>query len=251
MSLRAGQVLETVDAVVGYTTYVELIRPLLAGKQVVATGMRKEVERAARAIELAAAGKSCALVCSGDPGIYALAGLVLEICRRREIKVRLAGRGPGSDRGAQATLSIEVIPGIPALAAGAALLGAPLMHDFAAISLSDLLTPWPLIEKRLAAAASADFVIVLYNPRSRRRRDRLEKACRIIMEHRSPDTPAGVVTSAGRPHQSVLLTTLSGLPEAPVDMQTTVFVGNSQSWAWEGLMVTPRGYAAKYNLDKG
>ena len=249
MSVRARQVLENVTTVVGYSTYIELIRPLIAGKQVVATGMRKEVERTTRAIEIAAAGTSCALVCSGDPGIYAMAGLVLEICRHRKIDVRLERRQQGGPEPAPHSLAVEIIPGIPALAAGAALLGAPLMHDFASVSLSDLLTPWELIEKRLEAAAAADFVIVIYNPKSRRRQDRLERACRIIGHHRPGSTPAGVVTAAGRPNQQVLLTTLAELPQAPVDMQTTVFVGNSQSRAWNDLLVTPRGYAAKYSLE--
>ncbi len=248
MSVRARQVLEKVEAVAGYSTYIELIRPLIEGKQVVATGMRREVERTGRAIEIASAGTSCALVCSGDPGIYAMAGLVLEICRRRNIRVQLERRG--QERHVPGTLAVEIVPGIPALAAGAALLGAPLMHDFASISLSDLLTPWELIEKRLEASAAADFVIVIYNPKSRRRQDRLERACRIIGRHRPGSTPAGVVTAAGRPRQSVLLTTLDQLPRAPVDMQTTVFVGNSQTWAWHGLLVTPRGYAGKYDLQK-
>ncbi len=247
MSVRARQVLEDVQVVVGYSTYIELVGPLLKGKQVVASGMRKEVERAVQAIEIAGQGTSCALICSGDPGIYALAGLVLEICRQRGIKVMLAGQ-ESAEEAQSGSLAIEVIAGIPALAAGAALLGAPLMHDFASISLSDLLTPWELIEKRLHGAAAADFVIVLYNPRSRRRQDRLEKACRIIGRYRDGSTPAGIVTAAGRPHQKVMLTTLARLPAAQVDMQTTVFIGNSQSWSWNNLLVTPRGYAAKYNL---
>ncbi len=248
MSLRAHQVIESARAVVGYTTYIELVRPLLNGKQVVATGMRKEVERTTRAIEIACQGTSCALVCSGDPGIYAMAGLVLEICRQRDLEVQLVRRNQTGLKAEKNTLSIEIVPGIPALSAGAALLGAPLMHDFAAISLSDLLTPWHIIEKRLEAAAAADFVIVLYNPKSRKRHDQLERACRIIGRHRPGKTPAGVVTAAGRPGQKVLLTTVDKLPQAMVDMQSTVFIGNRSTSTWADMLITPRGYAAKYSL---
>ena len=238
--------LDIVEAVAGYTTYIDLIRPLIRGKQIVSTAMQKEVDRVSAALELALSGKSCAVVSSGDPGVYAMAGLVLEMCREREIAVT------GSDRQADADrLYIEVIPGIPALCSGASLLGAPLTHDFAAVSLSDLLTPWEAIEARLDAAARADFVIVLYNPKSRRRADHLDRAAQIILAHRDPGTPVGVVTGAMRDNQRVTVTTLGDLHRADVDMQTTVFVGNSNTFTHDGFMVTPRGYAKKYRIGNG
>jgi precorrin-3B C17-methyltransferase len=238
-------VLRSVDAVAGYTTYIELIRPLIRGKTIICTPMKKEIQRAGEAIDTALAGTPCAMVSSGDAGIYAMAGLVLELCRERDIAIV-----PPDSRGSTAEcLEIEVVPGIPALCAGAALLGAPLTHDFAVISLSDLLTPWETIEKRLEAAAAADFVIVLYNPRSRKRDWQLEKACRIALGHRSPQTPVGIVTRAAREGQSVRVVPLEALASAPVDMQTIVFIGNSTTFTYGDRMVTPRGYTRKYRAD--
>ena len=228
----------------GYTTYIELIRPLLTGKQVVSTAMQKEVERVAAALDLALAGTPCAIVSSGDPGIYAMAGLVLEMCRERAIPV---GGAPANDDANR--LEIEVVPGIPALCSGASLLGAPLTHDFATISLSDLLTPWETIESRVRAAAAADFVIVIYNPKSRRRAENLTRAQTVMLEHRDPATPVGIVTGAMRDNQRVVLTTLDRLHTAEVDMQTTVFVGNSNTFTYDGFMITPRGYAQKYDMQ--
>lgn len=200
--------------------------------------MKKEVDRVAAALDLALGGTSCAVVSSGDPGVYAMAGLVLEMCRERKIAV-----------GAHdADLSVEVVPGIPALCSGAALLGAPLTHDFAAVSLSDLLTPWETIEARVRAAAAADFVIVIYNPKSRRRADHLARAQTIILAHRDAGTPVGIVTGAMRDNQRVVLTTLGELHNAEVDMQTTVFVGNSKTFTYDGMMITPRGYSNKYDI---
>ncbi len=237
--------LASVDAVAGYTTYIDLIRPLIAGKQIVSTAMKKEVDRVSAALELALSGRACALVSSGDPGVYAMAGLVLEMCRERAVAIGHAGTPADSDR-----LCIEVVPGIPALCSGASLLGAPLTHDFAAISLSDLLTPWETIESRLDAAARADFTIVLYNPKSKRRADHLMHAQRIILRHRAPHTPVGVVTGAMRENQRVRLTTLAELHRAEVDMQTTVFIGSSTTFTYQGFMITPRGYADKYDMRK-
>lgn len=231
------------DTIVGYTTYIDLIRPLIEGKQIISTGMTREVDRVEAAISAALEGKATAVVSSGDAGIYAMAGLILEICQKRGLPL---GRTAGPERGA--ALRIEVIPGIPALAAGAALLGAPLTHDFAVISLSDLLTPWETIARRLTAAAQADFVIVIYNPKSRRRPDHLARACEIIGRYRGPDTPAGIVTGASRPNQRVAVTTLADLPNAAVDMQTILFIGNSSTSTYEDFMVTPRGYARKYDM---
>ncbi|WP_231714669.1 precorrin-3B C(17)-methyltransferase [Desulfonema ishimotonii] len=241
---RAADVLKQAHAIAGYTTYIKLIAPLIEGKKVVSTGMKKEVERVEAAIDLALGGESCAVVSSGDAGVYAMAGLVFEMCQKKDIAIAT----PGTDD--KEALQIEVVPGIPALAAGASLLGAPLTHDFAAISLSDLLTPWALIQKRLEAAASADFVIVIYNPKSKKRSGHLEEAQKIALKYRDPKTPVGIVTGAMRENQRIQLTTLDQLHAADVDMQTTVFIGNSNTFEYLGYMVTPRGYAKKYELDK-
>lgn len=230
------------EVVAGYSTYLDLIRPLIAGKETIVSGMKKEVERVWEAIRTVLSGRSCALISSGDPGIYALAGLVFELCRENSIHIGDANHDGGCG------ICVEVVPGIPALCAGAALLGAPLMHDFAAISLSDLLTPWETIEKRILAAADADFVIVLYNPRSKKRSWHLESALEIILRFREPQTPAGVVTGAMRDNQKVFLTTLGNVDFGMVDMQTILFIGNSKTFVFENKMVTPRGYGDKYAL---
>lgn len=193
--------------------------------------MMQEVDRCRRALELAEAGQEIALVCGGDPGIYAMAGLVFELASERN-----------------SLAAIEVIPGLAALNSCAARLGAPLMHDFAAISLSDLLTPWPLIEKRLSAAASADFVIVLYNPKSKKRSGHIGRAQELIIAHRPGSTPVGIVTAATRGNESVTITTLERLLEAEINMQSTVIIGNSTTYQWREFMITPRGYADKYDL---
>jgi precorrin-3B C17-methyltransferase len=245
LSGRACRVLESVDAVVGYTTYIDLIRPIVREKRIVSTGMTREVERVEAAVDLAVSGRSCALVSSGDPEIYAMAGLVFEMCRARGIPVYRPG--PPAER---TGIAVEVVPGIPALCAGAALLGAPLTHDFAVVSLSDLLTPWEKIERRIEAAASADFVIVLYNPKSKRRNWQLEKAGEILLRHRDGNTPVGIVSRAMREGEDVSIVPLARLREAPVDMQTIVFVGSSVSSAYFEFMVTPRGYAEKYELQE-
>lgn len=236
------------ESVVGYTIYIDLIRPLIGDQKVVSTPMKKEVQRVEAAIDLALGGTSCAVVSSGDAGVYAMAGLVFEMCRSKQIP--LAGAAdPGSGDKKAPGLKIEVVPGIPALCSGAALLGAPLTHDFAAVSLSDLLTPWEVIAQRLEAAASADFVIVLYNPKSKKRHWQLQKAQEIILGHRAGQTPVGIATRAMREGQRILLTTLADLHQAPVDMQTTVFIGNSSSFVYEQRLITPRGYAGKYDLE--
>ncbi len=210
--------------------------------------MTKEVVRVEAAIERALSGKSCAIISSGDPGIYAMAGLVFETCKIKGIALLPGASDPGAvdDRNA---LRLEVVPGIPALCAGAALLGAPLTHDFAAISLSDLLTPWELIEQRLEAAAQADFVIVLYNPKSKKRNWQLKKACDIIRRHRDKQTPVGIVSRAMRQQQNIDIVSLDDLPAADVDMQTTVFIGSSTSSRFMDFMYTPRGYAKKYEIQ--
>ena len=247
LSKRALDVLQAVDTVAGYKTYINLIEPLIEGKEIISTGMTKEVDRVEAALNAALSGKNCAVVSSGDPGIYAMAGLVLEMCQQREIRIRAVGTKPPPEE-EQPTLNIEVVPGIPALSSGASLLGAPLTHDFATISLSDLLTPWEVIEARLEAAAKADFVIVLYNPKSKRRKDNLFKAQQILLQHRPGSTPVGVVVGAMRANQSVQIVALQDLHETHVDMQTTVFIGNAATNTYRNFMITPRGYANKYEL---
>jgi cobalt-precorrin 5A hydrolase / precorrin-3B C17-methyltransferase len=233
MTLKARQAIAESDAVVGYTKYVDLIRRFLPGRQVVATPMGKEVERVSRAIDLAIEGRTVALISSGDPGIYGMAGLAAEMLQKR-----------GS------ALALEVIPGVPAMLAAASLLGAPLNVDIASISLSDHLVPWTAITLRLDSAARADFVIALYNPKSRARRHQLGEACEIILKHRPPSTPVGIVTSAYRPGQAVVISDLGHLRESPVDMDTVIIIGNSTTVAKGDRMITPRGYHTKYNLGK-
>lgn len=231
MTEAANQALAKSDTIIGYKTYLDLIPEHLAGKEVISSSMMQEVDRCKKAVELAQNGHKVSLVCGGDPGIYAMAGLVFEIVKEVNF-----------------TAKIEIVPGIAALNACAARLGAPLMHDFAAISLSDLLTPMPLIEKRLAAAAQADFVIVIYNPKSKKRVTQIERAREIILEHRSPDTPVGVVTAATRENEQINITTLGDMLSTDINMQSTVIVGNSKSFRWQDFIVTPRGYADKYKI---
>jgi precorrin-3B C17-methyltransferase len=228
----ARAALESAQVIAGYSTYIRLLpESLLQGKTVISTGMTSEIERCERAIESALAGSETAVVCSGDPGIYAMAGLVFELLDRR---------------GALGSVPVRVVPGIPALAAAAALLGAPLMHDFASVSLSDLLTPWEIIEKRVRAAAEGDFVLVLYNPRSRKRSGQLERVRSILLEFRDKGTPVGIVRNAGREGEAVSATTLGELEPREVDMLCTVVIGNSRTRMLGPYMVTPRGYLDKY-----
>lgn len=247
ISQRAISLLKKVDCVAGYTTYLDLISHLIIDKPTISTGMMKEVDRVEKAIETALEGKACALVSGGDPGIYAMAGLVFEICEKRGIALYRSRPKP-HDQGAFPYLQLEIVPGIPALAAGAALAGAPLTHDFAAISLSDLLTPWDTIEKRLSCAAMADFVIVIYNPKSKKRDWQLARAGEIIMQHRSADTPVGVVTGAMRENQKVSFTTLEEMNNAEVGMQTVLFIGSEKSRRYMDFLFTPRGYGEKYQI---
>ncbi|OAG28202.1 precorrin-3B C(17)-methyltransferase [Thermodesulfatator autotrophicus] len=227
---RARRALRSAEKIIGYKTYITLIKDLVSHKEVYTLGMTQEVERATLALNFALEGFEVALVSGGDPGIYGMAGLVLELIKEKD----LVGRFP-----------VEIIPGITSASAGAARLGAPLMHDFACISLSDRLTPWEIIEKRLKAAAQADFVIVLYNPRSKGRKGHLNRAREIILEFRPEDTPVGIAKAVGRKDESLKITTLSALDPEEVDMQTTVFIGNSSSFILENFIVTPRGYKEK------
>ncbi len=214
-------------------------------QSIISLGMRKEKERANIAIETVLKGKSCAVISSGDPGIYAMAGLIFEMCSENKIEILPVGAKQADNKKA---IQVEVIPGIPALCSGASLLGAPLMHDFATISLSDLLTLWNIIEDRIEAAAKADFVIVIYNPKSKKRVEHIIKAQQIIMKYRDGNTPVGIVRSAMRENQQVSITLLKNLHKAKIDMQTTVFIGNSKTKNYCDFMVTPRGYSDKYNL---
>ena len=209
--------------------------------------MTQEVKRVESAIEQARHANSCAIVSSGDPGIYAMAGLVFETCQLKNIAIA-SPVACSNDRAVEASLVVEVVPGIPALSAGASLLGAPLTHDFATISLSDLLTPWEVIEQRIEAAARADFVVVLYNPKSKKRTWQLERAQKILLKYRDPQTPVGIVVSAMRDNQQVSIVALEDLQREYVDMQTTVFIGSSSSSRYLDFMVTPRGYAKKYGI---
>jgi precorrin-3B C17-methyltransferase len=237
---RAQNALAEAQVVVGYSTYIDLVRPLLHDQEVVATGMKAEVKRCQLALDRASKGQRVALVSSGDAGIYGMAGLVLEMCAAQGLKV-----GPPAD-GAEVDIHLEVIPGVPALAAGAALLGAPLMHDFVVISLSDLLTPWESIIRRLELAAQGDFVIVLYNPKSKKRDWQLGAVQELLLRHKDPATPVGIVSRAMRDGQAATITTLEDLTKNPVDMQTIVIIGNSQTHTYASYMITPRGYRDKY-----
>ncbi len=223
------------DVVVGYGTYLELIKVLLKDKDVVSTGMTQEVDRCRKAIDIAREGKTVAIISGGDPGVYAMAGLVFELLRSEEEK---GGNLP----------VVEVIPGISALNAAASRLGAPLMHDFACISLSDRLTPWDVIEKRLEAAAAADFVIVLYNPRSKGRAGHLSRARELVLKHRAAKTAVGIVKGAMREQETVIITDLANMQDADVDMQTTVIIGSSKTFVWNNLLITPRGYENKFTI---
>ena len=230
---RARKVIEKSDIIVGYDTYLDLIPDLIAGKEIFSTGMTKEIDRCRTAVEFALTGKRVSVISGGDPGIYAMAGLVFEI---------LKNVGAHYDSPLPA---VEIVPGISALNAAAARLGAPLMHDFASISLSDRLTPWELIEKRLNAAALADFVIVLYNPKSKGRVKHFSRAVEIIGKYRGPETPVGIVKGAMRAGEKVSISDLSGVRDQEIDMQTTVIFGNSKTFVWNDRMITPRGYESK------
>lgn len=224
MTAQARAALEGADVLCGYTVYVDQMRAMFPEKEVYTTPMTRELERCRWALDTAAAGKTVAMVCSGDAGVYGMAGPILQ----------LSGGYPG--------VEVEIVPGVTAALSGAAVLGAPLMHDFCVISLSDLLTPWETIENRLRCAALGDFSVCIYNPCSRKRRDHLRRACDILLETRSPDTVCGWVRSIGRAGQESRVLTLGELREAELDMFTTVFVGASGTEEIGGRMVTPRGY---------
>lgn len=224
MTVRADRALRESQVIVGYHVYVDLVRERYPDKEFLTTPMTREADRCRMALEAARAGKQVAMVCSGDSGIYGMAGLVYEL------------------RGGAAEPEVEVVPGLTAACSGAALLGAPLTHDFAVISLSDRLTPWEKIEARLTAAAESDLSIVLYNPASRGRPDYLRRACEILLDKLPADRPCGVARNIGREGESRELLTLGALRDFAADMFCTVFVGNSQTKGIGGQLVTPRGY---------
>jgi precorrin-3B C17-methyltransferase len=242
MAPRATRMIQEADLIIGYQVYLEQIQDLLNDKEVHVSELTHEVERATLAVQAARAGRKVCIVSSGDAGIYGMAGLVLDIFSHQMKDPASSSSGHGEDP------HIEIVPGISALNAAAALLGAPLMHDFAVISLSDLLTPWTTIAQRLLAAAQADFVVVLYNPTSRKRQWQLGEAQRLLSEHRARTTPVGLVRNAYRDGQKVRLTTLEHLLEHEVDMFTTVVIGNSCTQIQQERMITPRGYEHRRSL---
>ena len=224
MTIEAAEALQCSDTIIGYTVYIDLVKEHLPGKEFLSTPMKKEVERCVMAFEEAEKGKTVSMVCSGDAGVYGMSGLMYEVGERYpDVKLR-------------------IIPGVTAALGGGAVLRAPLIHDFCLISLSDLLTPMEKIEKRLQAAAEADFCIVLYNPSSHKRKDYLQKACDILLQYRKPDTVCGIVENIGRDGETSRVLTLGELRNTDVNMFTTVFIGNSQTKNLNGKMVTPRGY---------
>ena len=224
MTVKAVRTLEKCDVIVGYTVYIELLKEYFPDKRYLTTSMRQEAARCRMAFEEAAKGAVTAMVCSGDAGIYGMAGLMYEIGEEYP------------------EVAIEVIPGVTAALGGSAVLGAAVGHDVSLISLSDLLTPWEKIEARLLAAAQADFVVCLYNPSSKKRHDYLQKACDLMMKYKSPDTICGTVSNIAREGEEAHVMTLKELRDTQVDMFTTVFIGNSQTKEINNKMVTPRGY---------
>ena len=224
MTVRADRALQESQVIVGYPVYVDLVKDRYPDRQYLSTAMTQEAERCRMAIEEARNGKTVSMICSGDAGVYGMAGLMYEVGENYP------------------DVELTIIPGVTAATGGAAVLGAPLIHDFCLISLSDLLTPWEKIEARLLAAAQADFVVCLYNPSSRKRKDYLQKACDLMMKYKSPDTVCGTVAQIARDGETAQVMTLKELRDTEVDMFTTVFVGNSQTKNVNGKMVTPRGY---------
>ena len=224
MTLKAIHAMEKSEVIIGYTVYVDLVKEHFPGKEFLTTPMKKEVDRCVMAFEEAKKGKVVSMICSGDAGVYGMSGLMYEVgVNYPEVE-------------------LEIIPGVTAATGGAAVLGAPLIHDFCLISLSDLLTPWEKIEARLLAAAEADFVVCLYNPSSKKRSDYLQKACDLMMQYKSPGTVCGIVSYIGRDGEHYEVMDLKTLRDTKVDMFTTVWVGNSQTKEINGKMVTPRGY---------
>lgn len=233
---RAKEGIAESDCILGYKTYVDLIEDLITDQEIISTGMSEEVARAQAAVSLAEKGRKVAVISSGDAGVYGMAGLIYEV---------LAEKGWKAENGVE----VEVIPGISSINSCASLLGAPIMHDSCTISLSDHLTPWEVIAKRVEAAAFADFVIALYNPKSGRRTRQIEEAQKILLKYRDPNTPVGLVKSAYRERESVIVTTLGEMLDHEIGMLSTAIIGNSSTFIYEGKIITPRGYQRKYSLD--
>ena len=239
MTFRAKHVIEESDTIVGYETYVNLVEDLIDGKDVHRYAMTQEVERAHQCIDLAKEGKIVSLVSSGDPGIYGMAGLIFEILAE-------SGWNPQSD------LQVELVPGVSALNSCASLIGSPLMTDFAVVSMSDLLVPWEIIVKRVEAAAQGDYVIVIYNPSSKKRIHQLQDTRKLLLKYRKPSTPVAIIKGAFRKSQTIVMTDLEHLEEHSdkLGMISTVIVGNSSTYNFKDLMINPRGYTSKYNLQE-
>lgn len=238
MTFRAKQVIEESNTIVGYDTYVSLVEDLIHGKEIHRYAMTQEVERAKQCIELAQEGKIVSLVSSGDPGIYGMAGLIYETLAE-------AGWDPKTG------LEVEVVPGVSALNSCASLIGSPLMTDFAVVSMSDLLVPWGIIVKRVEAAAQGDYVIVIYNPSSKKRIHQLQDTRKLLLKYRKPTTPVAIIKGAYRESQTIVITDLDNM-ESHADklgMISTVIIGNSSTYNFKNLMINPRGYTSKYNLQ--
>ena len=225
MTQEAISAMEDAEVIVGYKTYIKLVEDFIKDKEVVQNGMRKEVDRCQDAIDIAKTGKKVAVISSGDADIYGMAGLILELTTKQELDI-----------------PVKVVPGVTASIGAAAVLGAPIMHDFCHISLSDLLTPWEVIEKRLRLAAEADFVICLYNPRSKGRSEHLANAFKIMGEFKDGSTPVGIVKDVGREDQEKFICTFDTMDFERVDMTTMVIIGNKSTYIHDDLMITPRGY---------
>ncbi|MGL6065197.1 MAG: precorrin-3B C(17)-methyltransferase [Fusobacteriaceae bacterium] len=223
ISRRAHKILESVEVIAGYSTYIDLVKDEFKEKEFYSSGMKKEIERCEKVLEIAKTGKSIALISSGDAGIYGMAGIMIEVAK---------------DSGYQ----VEIIPGITSSLAGAALVGAPLMHDSATISLSDLMTDWDVILKRLDRASEADFVISLYNPKSRGRVEQIVEARDVMLRHKSPQTPVALLRHVGRKEENYTLTNLDEFLTHEIDMFTVIIIGNSKTYVHENKMITPRGY---------
>ena len=237
MTFRAKEVIAESDTIVGYETYVNLVQDLIGGKTIYRYAMTQEVERAQQCIELAESGKIVSLVSSGDPGIYGMAGLIYETLVE-------SGWQPGTG------VQVEIIPGVSALNSCASIVGSPLMTDFAVVSMSDLLVPWEIITKRVEAAAQGDFVIVIYNPASKKRIHQLQDTREILLKYRKPQTPVAIIKGAFRETETVVMTDLQNLPNHSdkLGMISTVIVGNSSTYTYKDLMINPRGYKSKYSL---
>ena len=237
MTFKARDAIAESDTIVGYDTYVNLVQDLIEGKTVYRYAMTQEVERARQCIDLAKSGKIVSLVSSGDPGIYGMAGLIYETLAEK-------------DWNPKDGLQVEIIPGVSALNSCASIVGSPLMTDFAVLSMSDLPVPWEIIVKRVEAAAQGDFVIVIYNPASKKRIHQLQDTRQILLKYRNPETPVAIIKGAFRESQTVVLTDLENLPEHSdkLGMISTVIIGNSSTFTYKDLMINPRGYKSKYNL---